>query len=291
MDTAHIDFSTMKVAAVLNTASGFFDANAEQKMRMILTNAHILEPLVVLGNSTNLEEVFSEITAFEPDVLIILGGDGTIRAAAEAFPNTFLVPLPGGTMNMLPHALYGEKGWEEVARNVLAAPAAISISGGSIQGKRFFIAAMVGAPVLWAKARESLRGGDIGGSIDQGVTAFQKMLGTKISYSFAGGGEGEAGALAVVCPLISDEMENTEASFEAAVIDVENVGEVLGLVSSAAFGTWRKDANVSIVKTKTITISGEEEIPIILDGETMHFGKNISIEFVPQAFKVVVPRV
>ena len=44
-----------------------------------------------------------------PDLLVVLGGDGTAGAAADlAGPyGPLLAPLPGGTMNMLPHALYG----------------------------------------------------------------------------------------------------------------------------------------------------------------------------------------
>ena len=49
------------------------------------------------------------------------------------------VPLPGGTMNMLPRALYGDVAWEESLKNTLAAPSLKVLSGGRIAGKQFLI--------------------------------------------------------------------------------------------------------------------------------------------------------
>ena len=57
-------------------------------------------------------------------MLVVLGGDGTIRTAAEACTgtDTYLLPLPGGTLNMLPRALYGDVSWHDALRTTLPAP-------------------------------------------------------------------------------------------------------------------------------------------------------------------------
>ena len=51
-------------------------------------------------------------------MLVVLGGDVTIRTAAEACTgtNTYLLPLPGGTLNMLPRALYGDTSWQDTLK-------------------------------------------------------------------------------------------------------------------------------------------------------------------------------
>ena len=97
-----------------------------------------------------MERSFAEAAGQKLEVLIVLGGDGTIRTAAEvcAEKGSYLIPLPGGTMNMLPRALYGDVAWEESLKNTLAAPSLKVLSGGRIAGKQFLIAAIVGAPAL-----------------------------------------------------------------------------------------------------------------------------------------------
>src|SRR5437764_12494474 len=100
------------------------------------------------GEGDKMEQFFAEAVRQELEVLIVLGGDGTIRTAAEACAEkgSYLIPLPGGTMNMLPRALYGNVSWEEALKNTLAAPSLKVLSGGRIAGKQFLIAAIVGAP-------------------------------------------------------------------------------------------------------------------------------------------------
>jgi hypothetical protein len=119
--------------------------------------------------------------------------------------------------------------WEDALDKTLAAPAAKALSGGRVADKQFFIAAIVGAPTLWTEARESLRERDIG-------DAFRNMFETKVRYFISGEKKGEAEAVAVICPLISEEMSDSEQALEAAAIEVENVAEVIGLLTVAAFG-------------------------------------------------------
>ena len=85
----------------------------------------------------------------------MLGGDGTIRRAAEACTETssYLIALPGGTMNILPRALYGDVSWEDALKNTLTAPSAKVLSGGRAMDRQFFVAAIIGACALGGIAR------------------------------------------------------------------------------------------------------------------------------------------
>src|SRR5690606_31862036 len=98
-----------------------------------------------------------EALASNPDVLFVLAGDGTARAAAsKAGPKGPLVaPLPGGTMNMLPKALYGTTDWKQALRTALEEGAPQAVSGGVVEGEAFYCAAILGSPALWAPAREA----------------------------------------------------------------------------------------------------------------------------------------
>jgi diacylglycerol kinase family enzyme len=264
---------------------------SEQKMLTILTGAGLVEPKVWCSEAKEMERFFAEAAGQKLEVLIVLGGDGTIRTAAEACAEkgSYLIPLPGGTMNMLPRALYGNVSWEEALKKTLTAPSTKVLSGGRVANKRFFIAAIVGAPALWTQPRESIREGNIADAVKKGSVAFRRMFETKVQYLISGGAKGETEAVALICPLISEEMSDSEQALEAAIIDVESAAEVIGLATTAAFGKWRDDRNILLTKTKRVAVQSNKEISATLDGESVNLGMRAEIEFVPRALTVLVP--
>jgi len=286
-----IRLSELKVGAIINTSSGGSDSESEQRMLRILTGAGIVEPKVWCGEAKEMERFFAEVAGQELDIFIVLGGDGTIRRAAEACTETspYLIPLPGGTMNMLPRALYGDLSWEDVLKNTLTAPSAKMLSGGRVAKKQFLVAAIVGAPTLWVQARESVREGDIVNLIEKGSIAFQNMFETKVQYRMSEQINGEAEAVVLLCPLVLEEMSGSEQAFEAAVVDVENAVEVIRLATAAAFGKWRDDRKILVTKTKRLAVQSNKQIPATLDGESVNLGTRAEIDFVSRALTVLVP--
>ena len=286
-----IRLSESKVGVIINTSSGGCDSESEQKIFSILTRAGVVGPRVWCGSADEMTRSFGEATEQNLDVLIVFGGDGTIRTAAEgcAEKGSYLIPLPGGTINMLSRALYGNVSWEESLENTLTAPPVKVLSGGRVAGKQFLIAAIVGAPALLAEPRESMREGNIVDAIEKGSVAFRKMFETKIQYLISGGMKGEAKVVALICPLISEQMSDSEQALEAAVIDVESATEVIGLVSTAAFGKWRDHRNILLTKTKRVNVQSSNDIPATLDGERVNLGMSAEIDFVPNALTVLVP--
>jgi diacylglycerol kinase family enzyme len=281
----------LKVGAIINTSSGGCDSESEQKMLSILKCAGVVGPKMWCGGADHMEPSLAEATQQKLEVLIVLGGDGTIRTAAEACAEKapYLIPLPGGTMNMLPRALYGEVSWEDALKNTLTAPSAKVLSGGRIADNQFFIAAIVGAPALWAEPRESIREGDMVDAIKKGTVAFRNMFETKVQYTISEEIKGEAEAVALTCPLISEEMSDSEQALEAAVIDVESAAELIGLATTAAFGKWRDNRNILLTKTKRVGVQSGKDIPAMLDGESINLGTSAEIDFVSRALTVIVP--
>jgi len=286
-----IRLSDSKVGAVINTSSGGGDSEPDQKMFRILARAGIAEPKVWCGEAKEMERFFAETAGQKLEVLVVLGGDGTIRTAAEACAEkgSYLIPLPGGTMNMLARALYGNVSWEEALKKTLTAPSTKVLSGGRVANKQFFIAAIVGAPVLWTQPRESMREGNIADAIKKGSVAFRRMFKTKVQYLIADGAKGETEAVALICPLVSEEMSDSEQALEAAIIDVESASEMIGLATLAAFGKWRDDRNILLTKTKRVNVQSTKEIPATLDGEKVNLGRSAEIDFVSRALTVLVP--
>lgn len=287
-----MDLKNLKAAVLLNTASGSCTEAAATEIDAILEEAGVRGARTWICSPEQIAGAFKEIAVYRPELFIVLGGDGTIRCAAERSREirTLLIPLPGGTMNLLPKAIYGDRSWQEALRDTLAAPMVKEVSGGCANGVQFFIAAIVGGPTLWTHAREALRTGDLPEAIARGMHAFTNMLAKKVTYSFSPTITGEADALVALCPLVSTEMSDSAQGLEAAVIEVEDAIGVLSLATSAAFGAWRENEKVTLTATKHVTISAAEDIPIILDGESMELGNTIDIAFIPNAFKVLAPK-
>jgi diacylglycerol kinase family enzyme len=284
--------SDLRIGAIINTSSGGCDSKSEAELVDILQHAGLINCKTWCCQASDIGRSFAEAATHEFGLLIVLGGDGTIRTAAEACSRagSYLIPLPGGTMNMLPRALYGDISWQHALENTVADPATKVLSGGRVADNLFFVAAVIGAPALWVETRESIRKGDVRGAVEKGVVALQTMFDTKIQYSISPEINGEAEVVAVICPLISEEMSESEQALEAAAIDVENASELIGLATAAAFGKWRDDKRVTLSKTQRVTVQSTKQIPSFLDGERVSIGEKAEICFVTQTVNVLVPR-
>ena len=291
MKLSDIRLSELKFGVIINTSSGGCDSESEAEIVEILQRAGIKDCKTWCGQSDQIEQSFTQAAAHKPEVLIVLGGDGTIRTAAEACHEhgSYLIPLAGGTMNMLPRALYGDVSWQNALTNTLIDPVTRTLSGGRVADNLFFVAAVVGAAALWAETRESLRHGDMVDAVAKSTVAFETMCDTKIQYSMSPKQTGEAEVLAVICPLVSETMLDSEQALEAAVIDVDNVSGLIGLATAAAFGRWREDKRVALSKTRRIAVQATKGIPLFLDGERIRIGNKAEISFVPRAADVIVP--
>ncbi len=278
------------VVAVLNTGSGSCDETSADQARGVLDQAGVGAAEIVSVGPAELGGALQGAVA-SADVLIVLGGDGTIGTAAGlcSGPSApYLIPLPGGTMNMLPKSLYGAENWTDALAAVLASPVEQKVSGGDLAGHRFYCAAILGAPSLWADAREAAREGHLLEAAQRAVTATRRSLSDPVEYDF-GSTSGSADAVAVICPLVSQALSDDERSLEAVALDLETATGLFGLAFHAAFDGWRNDASVTRVKTRNVRVDGHGDLPVLLDGEKLEIGGSATISFVPVAFRAMVP--
>ena len=278
-----------RVVAVLNTGSGSCDETSADRARAVLDQAGLEAAEIVSVDPSGLVEALNTAVA-SADVLIVLGGDGTIGAAAglcggPAAP--YLIPLPGGTMNMLPKSLYGAAPWTDALAAVLASPVEQKVSGGELAGHRFYCAAILGAPSLWADAREAVREGHLLEAAQRAVTAARRSLSDAVEYDF-GSISGSAEAVAVICPLVSQALPDDARSLEAVALDPDTAAGLFGLAFHAVFDGWRNDPSVTRVKTRNLRVEGHGDLPTILDGEKVEIGRVASVAFIPLAFHAMV---
>ncbi|MBJ3778232.1 diacylglycerol/lipid kinase family protein [Acuticoccus mangrovi] len=97
--------------------------------------------------------------ASSADIIVVSGGDGTIRAAIEAHRGHGrpIGILPGGTMNLLASD-YGIPTDLAAAANVIAAGHTMPVDYGLIDGRIFLHTAFLGLPVRIGAHREAWRG-------------------------------------------------------------------------------------------------------------------------------------
>lgn len=285
-----IELGGMRIGALLNTSSGSCDLQAEADVQAILAGEGLAPVRLWCGGGEDVDRALAEARAHELDLLIVLGGDGTIRAAAEAAAESgpLLMPLPGGTMNMLPKALYGDRDWRESLKATLADPSAQAVHGADADGHRFFIAAILGGPSKMAEAREAMREHDLAGAVEKGVSALRQALSTDLRYRF-GNRADVAESVAILCPLTSRRLSAEEEVLEAAAFKLEGPADAFRLAWNATFRDWRADPTVERAKVREADIESDEAIPALLDGESFELGRHVRIEVAPDAFRALRP--
>jgi diacylglycerol kinase family enzyme len=282
-----------RIEAVVNAAAGSVEKGAAESLQKIVAsfglNVHVADV-----RPHALPAAVKAAVAAKPDLVIVLAGDGTARLAAEMCgpEGPLLAPLPGGTMNMLPKALYGARTWEEALTDALQHGEVRTISGGEVAGKAFYVSAILGAPALWADAREAMRSMKLWMAILRARRACMRAFRGKLHFDLGGGRTGKAEALTLMCPLVSRAL-TVEQALEADALDPQGVAEAFRLGLRAAFGgllgDWRKDPAVETNLALEGRAWANGRIPAILDGEPHRFPRSVKFRFKPAAFRVLAP--
>jgi diacylglycerol kinase family enzyme len=237
--------------------------------------------------------------AVGPDLLVVIAGDGTANMAASLCgpDGPLLAPLAGGTMNMLPRALYGHRDWKSALRAILEDGAVMPVAGGDIDGNAFHVAAILGNPALWAPAREAIRDGKLREAVHRAVYAWRRAFRSKLHYALDGPMHGRAEGLGLLCPIVSQGISDDTLALEAAaanppgMIGVLRLGVealVLPSLSAAAGAGWRHSPYVRTGECTSGHASGRRHIHAVLDGEPIRLPKYVRIRFIPMAFRALV---
>ena len=275
---------------VANVASGSVGAGAPDELAEILA-AFGITANICIPEVKDLGDCLRAAVDARPDLLIVLAGDGTARAAAEICgpKGPLLAPLAGGTMNMLPHAIYGVRPWQEALRLALEEGEPRLLGGGEVEGHRFLCGAILGSPALWAPAREAMREGRARLALLRARRAFDRAFTGRLRYAFDGGGRAKAAALVMMCPVASKALDEDAQSLEAAAFDVHRTGEILRLGINALIRDWRVDPSVETQPCNVARVWSARSIPAILDGETVRLKPITEIRYIPAICRVLAP--
>lgn len=278
------------IEVVANLAAGGVGYDAPAQLAAIFEefglNANIQAPA-----TADLIAAIEAAIAAKPRLLVVLAGDGTARTAAELCgpEGPVLAPLPGGTMNFLPNAVYGARSWPDALRRALEIGEVRILGGGRIDGHRFLCAAILGSPALWAPAREAVRKGRIRLALTRARRALQRAFSQRLRYVIDAGRLDKARAVMVMCPIASKVMDEGDNALEAAALNFKDAIEVLRLGASALLGDWREDSLVENRPCQSIRVWSSQPIPAILDGETVNLGREVEIHYEPAVTRVLAP--
>jgi diacylglycerol kinase family enzyme len=281
------------VEAVINPLAGSTGPEALAEMQELLAGFGF-KANVQAAQPTELSRVLKAAVDRAPDLLIVLAGDGTARAACElaGADGPLVAPLPGGTMNLLPKALYGERDWKTALTDSLTGGVAREVSGGDIDGRRFYVGAMLGWPALAARVREAAREHQLRKVMLRGGVVWRRAFAGHVHFSLDDGAPARAEGLALLCPLVSKRLKD-DVALEAAALNPTGLSDVLRMSIRAfagdAFGDWREDPAVDLGVCRQARAWGRRDLPAYLDGEPVRLSTHVRISFQPKAFRALAP--
>ncbi|MFN3853544.1 MAG: diacylglycerol/lipid kinase family protein [Phreatobacter sp.] len=147
-------------AVLINVASGLTDGPSPAVDAVVgRLSQHGIYPRVFMAGGGRLASALEACRREPPDLLVVIGGDGTVLAAAEAFldTKTALAVVPAGTVNQLARDLgIPLDPLEAVAALATGTPRSIDV--GMVNGRAFLCTSVIGPLALLQRYREEARG-------------------------------------------------------------------------------------------------------------------------------------
>ena len=198
------------------------------------------------------------------DLLLVWTGDGTINAAARSAAgwNGAILPLPGGTLNLLSKALHGDRPAPRILTDALMGKGrrrpvpTIRSAGGEA-----FITIVAGPATHWAEVRETMRQEGLleaGRAAPDALEAMMNAPGVRVA------GHGKAYPAVILTP--------TGAGVRADGILTEGTIDVLRHGLAWLGGDFRDGPSEEIAQGETIVLESDAPISLEYDGELAETG-------------------
>ena len=186
-------------------------------------------------------------------------------------------------MNLLSRSLHGPAPWENVLDAVLASPEPRCLPAGEINGERFFCALLAGAPARFARARESLRHGDLGRAMGEVGIAIDAIHGLHLHTRYQKDGvDHKLAESSLVAALVGP--LSGGPGMEIAALPHPTVATTLDAIWSSFHQGFRNLPDIAIADADSVEIdnANDDPVPVIVDGETIQVGRRVDVKFVEQ---------
>ncbi|MWV26363.1 diacylglycerol kinase family protein [Aurantiacibacter rhizosphaerae] len=199
------------------------------------------------------------------DLVAIFAGDGTVNAALGALSgwNGEVLVLPGGTMNLLYHRLFGDMELEEVLAQA---------GGGTLSARRpavissplgiAYAGLLAGPGTSWNDVREAMRNTDVLAMATETREAFARTLQDeplRCADPDLGRAEGY--------PLLL--LEPREGAIDIYAYHAETTAEFIDQLMALAKHDFREGPHEKLGDEQAVTLSGvkDGDFGVLLDGE------------------------
>jgi len=202
------------------------------------------------------------------DTVVTLGGDGTINAVVAALAGWggAVLPLPGGTQNLLPKRVHGEAGVHEVIE-AFARGNARRVRPQIIRSSKGIALAglLVGPGTSWNEVREALRAADAGAMLTAAGAAIQNTAGqppVRIRQPDAGAPEGY--------PIV--ELMPHAGGIEIAAYHARTGADFVAQTWALLRQEFREGPHDTLgpFQETTLASTGAQPLDLLLDGEPAH---------------------
>lgn len=257
-----------KPVLVCNDQSGSHDAQIEQQLIDMLAEAGM--PLLrrfCLPDDDLPDAAW--LTEAGADVLIVWTGDGTINAAAgqaEGWAGAML-PLPGGTLNLLSKKLHGDRTPPDILRDVLSDIARRQRIAILQSSERIALITILAGPATqWAEVRETMRQDGVISATREAPEALDAML-NAAGVSLGGNGRVGGDAAAATYPAII--LTPTDDGIEAHGVLADGVMDIMRHGLAWLAGDFRDGPSEFLAKSDRIELVSTDNISMEFDGELM----------------------
>ncbi|MEO0981811.1 MAG: diacylglycerol kinase family protein [Pseudomonadota bacterium] len=264
----------MALVGLINTASGGVPAGAEEALRGHLGSA--LTRLITC-EGRGLQEALSSLALRKHDTLIVWGGDGTVSASLSHVKGSdaAVLPLPGGTMNLVHRRIHGDDlPWQVALDRALASAAAEPIGYGRVGDSHFFVALMLGPLTNLSEAREALRDG---APIEAARTAVANKALTLDTVMDAQLGCETLSATAAAA-FLPETLDGKV--LEIGMIDPDTLAGLASTGFSALINDWRSAKGMIVREARHVRFRrrGDTGFDALVDGEPQDIGSDVRLE-------------
>jgi diacylglycerol kinase family enzyme len=265
----------MQFSALINTASGSVPDDAEDKLRGALDVP--IASCWTCADGSSLSAALHEINFSPNGTLIVWGGDGTVAAALTASIGTgaIILPLPGGTMNLVHQRIHGNpEDWHSILHKARTRGRTADLAYGLANSRPFFVAMLAGNLTRLAPVRESIREGSPLAAARQATSSDALDLETSMTLQINGSTDP-----ATACAAFLPDRLNAEC-FDLGSIDPDTIMELLVTGASSVLGDWRKADGVDFQQSASLSVQAKtgNPVPIMLDGEPACESERIHVE-------------
>lgn len=292
----------LSAAILANASSGLTDrpSPAIDAAAQVLSR-HGIYPRVFMAEAGRMDAALEACKREAPDLLVVVGGDGTILAAAEAFlgTRTALAIVPQGTVNQLARDL-GIPLDPAGAVAALAGGVARSIDVGTVNGRAFLCTSVIGPLAKLQRYREEARGrlmATLGSFIVTGLKAATlRPAKLVIGRGAEARLEETRGVIVSVNPLaeIVSRVPLRER-LDGAVLAVYAARErgyftLFRMAAAILAGRARNHPNIGYHEAAELTINARRRwLTVLNDGEIRRLRTPLTLAVLPKALTVIAP--